>query len=320
MGLEAALAAADHDGDDNLIKLQGGQYLMASNFLLSYDAVTEHHDLTIEGGYGPTVGDDCGVPPTSADARVTVLDQGLWRLHMAGGAGSITLKSMTIQNTFSSDATHAPVEIGADVSSTGDIDVENVKFLVNGSTVTPGVYLIAAQGAAIVKNAVFAENTSFGSASAVRIGSLRTGSFCTLLINSTFTQNASSLSALNVMTPACSAIVANDIFWGNNIGADVDFADIQDAYLFADDFHDPTEAAGAHTSALLSVDPIFMPDLSLSDFSPLRDRGFSGGAIFDVGAFDVDGRPRSYYGVLPDVGAFEIQDVIFADAFDTPDP
>src|ERR1700754_4123298 len=63
-GLQSTLATASSNGEDDVIELQAGQYSMPSNFLLHYDASpTEHHDLTIQGGYGDNLGNPCGTPP-----------------------------------------------------------------------------------------------------------------------------------------------------------------------------------------------------------------------------------------------------------------
>jgi hypothetical protein len=179
---------------------------------------------------------------------------------------------------------------------------------------------MAALGVTTVKNSLFAENVSFAASSAIRVISQKTGFACALVVNSTFTQNSSSLSTLDVTTtPVCSPIVANDIFWGNAIGADVTVSNLSDAYFLSDDLESPSEVNGAHLGDLYSTNPIFKSDLSLSDFSPLRDRGYSGGGMFTTGDFDVYGNPRVYHGDAADIGALELQDVIFADNFDIVD-
>ncbi len=66
----------------------------------------------------------------------------------------------------------------------------------------------------------------------------------------------------------------------------------------------------------MSIDPLFNVDYSLSDFSPLRDKGSAGAPFFSPGDFDVEGQPRIYHSEHVDIGAFEVQDVIFAHDFD----
>jgi len=315
-GLQSSLMTAANNGEDDFIELQRGQYSMPSNFLLDYEAVTEHHDLTIEGGYEDIPGGGpCGWAHTSPDPRPTVLDGGLLRLHLAAGVGSLTLKSITVQSTFGIDPNHPPIEMAAAATSTGNITIENMMFIGNGSTSTSAVYIFTAAGALSVRNSLFETNVSFAGQSPVRLGSLQTNaSLCAAIVNSTFTGNTSSTAAVDVYTPMCLAVVANDIFWGNS-GGDVVFDYPQSAYLLNDDLGDLSEAANTQASDLLSVDPLFKPDFSLRDSSPLRDKGNNDGFVFSPGPLDVIGNPR-VYGSNPDIGAYEIQDVIFASDFD----
>jgi hypothetical protein len=312
-GLQSALAVASNNNEDDLIELQAGQYSMSSNFLLQYDSPTEYHDLTIEGGYGDNFGNPCGTPPAVADASATILDGGLFRVHFAGGVGSFSLESVTVQGTFGTDPIYAPVQIGGYPNWTGNVTIRNSMFLGNASTTTSAVYIFAAEGALSVQNSVFAGNVSLSGANPVHIGSLQVGgAICTLLANSTFTANSSSIAGVDVATPACLAVVQNDIFWGDPHG-NVQFDYPQFSYLLNDDLGDLSEATGTQASNLLSVDPLFNPDFSLQDLSPLRDKGVSNG--FVSGPYDVIGNPR-VYGANPDIGAFEVQDVIFADGFE----
>jgi hypothetical protein len=318
VGLQSALTLASNNNEDDLIELQAGQYSMGSNFLLGYDSPTEYHDLTIAGGYGDNFGNPCGTPPAVADASVTILDGGLLHVHFAGGVGSFTLDSVTVQNTFGTDPIHAPVQIGGYPNWTGNVTIRNSIFFGNASTTTSGVYIFAAEGALSVQNSVFAGNVSLSSQNPVHVGSLQTGGgLCTLIVNSTFTANTSPIAGVDVVTPTCLAVAANDIFWGNPHG-NIQFDYPQFAYLINDDLGDLSEANGTQASNLLAVNPLFNADFSLQDFSPLRDKGNpgGGGSVFSPGTFDVAGMPRVYHNEVPDIGAFEIQDVIFAGGVD----
>jgi hypothetical protein len=316
-GLQAALAAAENNNDDDVIELQAGEYMMPINFPLSYAAAVEVNNLTIEGGYTDSMGNPCGAPPTTPDARQTILHGGTLYIHMAG-AGSFTLTSVTVENTFSTDPTFPPVYIGGYIDFTGTVTVQHAMFLNNASTTKSAVYIFAAKGPLIVQDSLFANNESASaSESPVHMGSLSTaGAFCALIINSTFANNSSGAAGgLDVYASMCIALMANDIFWGGALGA-VRIEDPQWAYLDNDDFDDLSEAANAAQAAgLLSVDPMFYPDFSLHNLSPLRDKGNPGGFVFSLEPFDVVGKPR-VYGANPDIGAFETYDIIFADAFE----
>lgn len=315
-GLQSALNTAAGNGEDDVIKLQAGQYAMPSGFLLDYEAATEHHNITVEGGYGPNFGDPCGLASTSPDATLTVLDGGLLRLRMnAGATGTVALKALTIANTTSADASHAPIEIigGADAAS--DIAIENVAFTGNTGISNSAVYVVANQGALHVHNSLFASNTSFAGTNAIRLGTLQvSASACTEIIGSTFTDNASAPMSAVDLYANCLAFVANDIFWGN-VGGDVSFAFPQMTWLVNSDLGDLSAAIGTQSANLLSVNPLFDSSFSLGDFSPLRNAGDTGGFFYVVGPYDVVGHERTI-GARPDIGAYEIFDSIFAHDFD----
>lgn len=320
-GLQAALATASNNNDDDVIELQAGLYVMPMDFPLSYSASAEAHSLTIEGGYSGNMAGPCGAPPTTPDARQTVLYGGTLYVHMAY-TGSFTLKSITVENTFSTDPTFSPVEIGGYIDFTGNVTIQHAMFLNNSSTAKSAVYIFAAKGTLTVQDSVFANNQSSSvTESPVHMGSLSSGGgVCALIINSTFAGNSSAAAAaLDVYASMCIAIAANDIFW-DAAPAGVHFEYPQWTYLGNDDFFDLSEAANAaQTTALLSVDPMFYSDFSLHDLSPLRNLGDPGGFLFALGQYDVIGNPRTY-GAKPDIGAFEIQDVIFAHGFDFQPP
>jgi hypothetical protein len=313
VGLQTALANAANNSEDDVIELEVGEYSMQSNFPLFYSASAEVHSLTIEGGYAADFSGPCGSPPTVPDAALTVLHGGIFRIHMAG-AGSFSLKGVTIENTFSTDPLDSPVEIGGYNNASGTFTIQHAMFLSNASTTKAAVYIFAGDGGLLIQDSLFANNLSASaSESAVHVGSLSTGgSFCTVILNSTFADNSSPMTpALDIHTQMCDTIAANDIFWHGNAGA-VQFDVPQSTYLANDDFDDLSEAANAaQASALLSVDPLFYPDYSLHDFSPLRDKGFA----FSLESYDVVGYPR-VDGANPDVGAFETHDVIFANGFE----
>ena len=75
---------------------------------------------------------------------------------------------------------------------------------------------------------------------------------------------------------------------------------------------------GTLAANLLSVDPLFKSaneSYALGDLSPLRDAGDLGGLFFVLDPYDLVGNVRTY-GAKPDIGASEIQDVIFANGAD----
>jgi hypothetical protein len=314
-GLQAALAeAANNSSEDDTIQLQGGHFSIPTNFLLAYmPTSSEQGDLTIEGGYGPNFGNACGTPPATPDARVTVLEGGLWRARLSIGGGSLFVKSTTIRGAFSTDAIHAPIEISADSNANGSISFQNVILAGNGSTATSAIYLATGAGLISLDNTVLNANSTFALANPVHITS---SSGCAYLSDSTVVGNISNLPAISfdVNAVGCVNAVINDIFWANTPGGGISISNPQNTYALNDDLSDVSEVAGTISNSILSLDPLFNSDLSLKDLSPLRDRGIVTEVM--TSAFDVGGQPRIYHDELPDIGAFEIQDVIFANGLD----
>jgi hypothetical protein len=317
LGLQTALAqAANNNGENDVIQLQAGHYPVGQGLAFDYSPSSlEQGDLSIEGGYSEFFGNPCGLAPSVPDASSTILEGGSWKMRLSANGGSVAVKGLTIKSTIAIDV-HPPFEIAADPNSTGMVSIDNVMFRDNASTAAAAIYIYTGQGALSVRNSLFASNGTFATTTGpIVLGSARVGSLCAIIANSTFVGNTSPTQpALEVATPDCPSLVANDIIWSNQ-PAGVAFDNVPNAYLLADDLSDITEAEGTQATDVVSVDPLFNPDYSLQDFSPLRNKG-SGGGLFAPGDFDVVGQPRVYHDELPDIGAFEIQDVVFAHDFD----
>ena len=170
-------------------------------------------------------------------------------------------------------------------------------------------------GTLSIQNSVFASNGSFAGKSPIAFAATApNGAFAAEITNSTFTDNLSSVAAVQLYVPSGNALLANDILW-SNYGGDIDIHFPSTTWLLNDDLTSLGEATNTQSYALLSVDPLFNADFSLRDASALRDAGSDGSIVFYPGVSDVVGNSRTY-GVYPDIGAYEIQDVIFADDFD----
>lgn len=321
VGLQNALDTAATNGEDDLIELQAGLFPMSGNFLLHYNPANVSTDLTIEGGYGADAGGPCALHPSSPNASATVLDGGLLYLHMGqfGSTGSLTLRGLTITNTFSSSLTIPPVLIGGGAGPTDSVTIENVWFSGNVSTGNTAIELTTGLGPLSIHDSLFTSNGSFARDPIEVIGTQQTSQRCVEVINSTFTDNAGDPM---VISADCPTIIANDIFWGNGGTSDIAFAYPQDAVIGNSDFGHLSDTTGTSASNLLSVDPMFRNGelyYTLSDFSPLREAGDPGGFLFALGDYDVIGNPR-INGARPDIGAYETWDVIFAHNFDFQPP
>jgi hypothetical protein len=142
---------------------------------------------------------------------------------------------------------------------------------------------------------------------------------CDLIINSTFAWGGA---AIQNTGDDCASVIANSIFFGSG-----DFYDGPyikgEAYLFNNDLFNTagiTGTADLHLVENFSADPLFVNiwngDFSLQDGSVIQNRGSPGGFLWGPGEKDVVGGER-VVGGNPDVGAFELQDVIFGNGFDT---
>jgi hypothetical protein len=310
VGMQTALATADSNGEDDLIELQAGTFLLPSNFQLYYSA-GEARALTIEGGYGEFFGNPCGLAPQFPDARQTVIQGGHIVWIESDPLASITVKALTITETIETNQLAVPVQIGG----AGSVALYNTAFFGNVSFDNPAIYLSVGH-TLIIQNSLFAQNAAFANFSPIYIKSTLNApdAICIEIIQSTFVENSTSAWAVtDVSTPSCRLVAANDIFW-NPGSEDLHLWTPATAYLTNIDIKTVDDVANAQTSSIVSVSPSFKADFSLSDYSRLRNTGVIGVFAFSNGAYDTFGNPR-IDGPYPDIGAFEIQDVIFADAF-----
>ncbi len=315
-GLESAINTAQTDGEDDDIQLQSGTYALAGADLV-YSPDTEQHDLTIEGGYAEFFGNSCGLAPSSPDADATILTGGQVKFAMPHGDGSINLRGITLENMVVPMQNEVSISVGGFGDSTGAVVVDNVKFLDNVSSTPAVIFLSPGAGSMSIRNSLFARNVAAMGFSYVELdGFDPNADLCIEVVNSTFVTNPST--GVRLTTPTCLSILANDIFWGHSGNFYADSPAL--AYLMEDDFFNPTDAANTHATDLISLDPLFNADFSLADYSLLRNRGSDGGFGYTPGDFDVVGNPRIYDAGQPgshaDIGAYEIQDVIFASALD----
>jgi hypothetical protein len=317
LGLQAALATAASNNEDDLIMLQAGAYDLPLNFGLSYyPSIAEQGNLTIAGGYHENADntDPCG-GIQSLDARDTAINGGQLFLGMPDGASSLALVGFTISGMVGAGKR---VLVGGSGNWMGSLTIDRMIFKGNGSTDDDAVWLSTSGGALVISNSVFDQNASFAGYNAVRIYNPRPDdSFCTEIIHSTFARNAASVPAIGIggsgILEPCTPLVANSVFWGNDTGQiEINFPAV--GYFLDVDVTDLGELSGMAVTNAFSIDPMFNADLSIGDMSPLREAGTVGG-LFSNGAYDVIGSPR-IYGQRPDIGAFELQDVIFAHPFD----
>lgn len=312
LGLQAALSYSAQNAEEDFVMLQSGHYDIPPNFELGYFPLDGEGNVTIAGGYEEFLGDPCG-GLVSSDARKTILHGGkLIRFYLPDGAGSIALRALTLSGVFSPDS-NAAITIDSSSLATGTLRLSNAIFAGNVSAGSSAIDIFN-RASVLIENSIFYENATLSGASTISIHVYRPDNgYCVGVVHSTFSQNTSTSSNVKIFSSTCQTMLVNDIFWANS-GGDLELGGAV-ASVANINVGDLSDLANATTSNVLSIDPLFNPDFSLSDFSPLRDAGLVGGFLFANGEYDAFGNQRMD-GANPDVGAFEISDVIFAHAFD----
>lgn len=326
--LLSALQDAASNGDDNSIFLAAGSYALDSDTpQLAYFSATSQR-LTIEGGYTAFFEGGCGklVQYRAAD---TVID-GAGGDHSASAitlfgssGGRIELKFLKIQNAINTDPQgSSAVVLGQAIGSEDvSVDLENTIFEGNIALNYFPIRIGAAQ--TVIRNSVFAKTQVFGGFPQI-LANIDGMGTCAAILNSTFVGNTGGSRALELRAGmGCTPLIANSLFWGNSSGdLYLSMMSQSSVFLLNDDIHEfgsSTDVTVNGQETLMSVNPLFVDasagNYALSDFSLLHDKGSSLELIGGPGSFDVVGFKRTD-GASPDIGAFEIQDVIFANGSD----
>jgi hypothetical protein len=318
-GLNAALAAAANNTESDTIQLQAGRY---DFFAPIEHYATEPYDLSIEGGYQDFFGNPCGLAPQVEDATQTVLDgNSLASILLDPDGGSLTVRNLTIQNAEDSD-----LDPAVEIQSAFNILVENSIFQGNLAYNHAGVS-IGGGHAVQIQDSLFASNVSLDPTGfAVQITNTDSvDAICNVIVNSTFSANFSQSAGLVVWNwnqGNCLTLVGNTILWGNGGPTDLTWNNNTPMYLINDDIGNYNLVPVVATDTI-SIDPLFKNqadgDYSLQDASLVHNKGNAGSIFWGPGQWDVLGNPR-VDGAYPDIGAYELQDVIFASSLDQEPP
>jgi hypothetical protein len=324
VALADALNAAEDNGEDNFIELEPGIYHLDAGTPSLYYYSTTAQNLTIEGGFTPYFGGGCGkllrYPANATMIDGTDGDHIDPAMSLRGGAGGhIQLKFLKVQNFLNSNPQHAvAIYIGKSGIGGVYVDLENTIFEGNVSTAAHPIFISSTQS--IIRNSVFAKSQTALSYYQLYVKADLSGS-CVAVFNSTFAWSSGGRPALGIdVADVCTPLIANTLFWGNSggdlhIGAFGQFPPL----LSNDDIGTLDLPPGTPIDGIFSLDPLFVDasggNYALSDFSLLRDEGSDLGFFGGPGVEDVSGLARTY-GAHPDIGAYEIQDVIFASGND----
>jgi hypothetical protein len=322
--IRQALAIAGSNGESDTIRIIIGTYSATSGAIAFPYTTEENHALTIEGGY--TFG--CGVRVDKA--ALTVLSGSGMRQVMrlySYSSGAVTVRNLTIEDG-ESDAPGAGLSIEGPTGMffqgfTGSATVERVIFLGNRSAAEAGGLRIANRvGSVAVRGNLLAFNRCSENHCAVRIES-RGNSPNTVL----FGGNTVALNTCNAGASLCDsggayfsgeqhAVIYDNLF-AFNTDEDIRIDDPEvDADLYFNNIDDVFGTPGSEVGTLNVANPEFVDalaeDFHLQPTSPLRNNG---NAPFPLPSVDLDGGPRIIESA-PDLGAYEIPDVLFVDGFD----
>jgi hypothetical protein len=320
----SSLPASQANSDATNILVRVGVYTSPDGGWTA--SVTNHHDLTLRGGYL-----DAQCQQRSFDASRTVLDA-----HRSGTVleiDTVQIPSSTIEVsgfTFENGSAAASPVGGSTAGGLkigdpgpihgGGILVERNIFLNNATTFPgAGALLAATDGSPlIVRGNLFAGNSAGTAAGALLYSNNEID-----VSNNTFVQNHSTDTTLAERVVLdfftfTGLKLDNNIFWDNATGGGAFDIDLHGQFTGAAAVDNDIQAetgTAVQEIGTLHVEPGFVAagDFRLSPHSPLLDKGENNppGGVSDV---DLDGAPRITDTVI-DLGAYERAD-IFADGFE----
>jgi len=299
------LNAAESNGEDDVIKVEVGTYLLGGE--LDYIAApTETHDLTVSGGWAP----GC-LALASSGSSVLDGQHAARALFVAVGTNSrVNISNLTFQN--GNPALYAGGALNMTGLSNSILDVESSIFINNKCVTTiGGAILMSTSGGVIyLKNNLFFANSG---ASTVYI----TNDYLAELNNNTIVGNQLAdhvgQGALYLAGSGQYYYLSNNILW-NNEGADL-YNQNGMVSLYNNDIGVKGGLPPAAESNGLNVDPDFDGFFSVipAPGSPLVNAGLDS-PLGGIGGTDLAGNTR-LVGKHVDIGAYET-DVLFRGLFE----
>jgi hypothetical protein len=322
--LQDALSEAASNGEDDLIQLAAFTFIGTTGTTAFTYVTNQNLDLIIIGGYldsgsfcQPLQGAVSRLDGAGA-RRVMLLDGG-------SGSGDITVRNVVIQNGDTNGG-GGGLLIGRD-GYRGDVTVYRVLFDGNEADSSGGALLISTEGQVDMNNSIFIANASETNGGAAKFNVTSQSSTLVRLrvAHNTVYGNGCSVAA----PPSCDTggfaregtargAIYNNAFFGNE-GADLRLAGVATTTVAGNNIGTIVGQAPLASYANIDVvDPGFTnptgnpPDFRLIDSSLLIDAGTDD---FPIPTFDYDGYPRPQ-STGPDIGAFEVQGLRFADGFE----
>jgi hypothetical protein len=322
--IREALVVAASNGESDTIRIVIGTYAPTTGAIAFSYSSEEARAIAIEGGY--TFG--CGLRVDNAS--LTVLGgagvRQVLRFH-SQGSGAVSVRNLTIEDGESA-ARGAGLSIGGPngpffVGFTGSATVERVVFLGNRSDAEAGALAIATRGGNVtVRNNLVAFNQCSGNHCSLRIENLASEPINVLFGGNTVTLNTCTLGAPSCDSGGARFLGLQDAVLYDNLFAFHGGEDLSletpavEAELYYNNIEVLVGNPDTEVGTLDVDNPEFIDalaeDFRLQSTSPVRNMG---NAPYPLPGVDLDGHPRIVESA-PDLGAYEIQDVLFADGFD----
>ena len=319
-----ALSNAASNGEQDVIRLRSGTYAAASGPIAFSYATNQNFDLLVEGGWQNLGQTPCVVRVD--DPGQTVLDGGGVRSVLqlqgnAGTTGSLAIRNLTIRNGSGDGFGGLRIRGAA-----GNATVERVIVRDNASGFVAGGIDAALDGGVLaIRDSLIANNTCAQQACGASLLANAAAPSAAVLLQ--FTANTVALNSCPasacdgrggvVLGGTGRAVIANNALFFNE-GDDVLFEPGTD--LLHNAYESVAGMPGVSIGNLVTATPGFVDalalDFRLRDDSLLVDAG-TGGVVMT--ALDVAGRPR-LNGQQFDIGAHELQRVVFVDGFEAGAP
>lgn len=316
--LTAALNATSTNGDDNIIQVKTGNYLAPPNgWQVTVDT---SHDLTIRGGYT-----DSTCAQQSHNPEFTKLDgSNQWRPLLVNvpdnSSANIEISNLTFRDGAATIGAGLNIGMGNNYNPqavqnyTGNILIENNQFINNTASQFAGGVSVYAQGGTLTfRTNLVAFNTAVtGGAAELARASI------SYITNNTVTNNTVLANGNFAFAEAGDAPhLTNNIFWNNGgtSGNDI-LIGSSNTILINNVVGRSMGSAPAQEINTLSVDPEFIgnDNFHLRPDSPLINFGTNTPAG-GLSLYDLDGELRTEMGNV-DLGAYELNDIIFANSFE----
>ena len=313
--LQAALSAAEGNGEDDEIRLRGGIYTAPTGaFAAAFAYVSiENFDLVVSGGWNSAC-------TNFSHSTSSILDGEDTRnaLFITNNALDAEVRFSVSRLTFRNGrvvGAGGGLSIGSvnDVDNRTDITVQHCLFISNFTETLAGGLYAESQGIMRINNNLFIANEAQMSAGAAYLDS---NDGVAYVVNNTVMFNTASSNGGGLFYSGSSTLqLANNILWGNSD---------MDLWINSPGTHNRyhnnigalyAPMAGVVTGEI-TTEPEFQP--GLLNFSPRP-----GGALYNGGdtdppgglaTTDLPGRPRVDEGEV-DIGAYETP-VLFRDGFD----